>query len=158
VSSLVGGIWHANGAIQTQPLNDFTKVTTVEARCRNTSVGGNGAVLQIGTDWAGGFHAPLFFRLQLQSNNTQTLTLYGKSNDTTNVSLFQCPNLSNGFVTIRLTILPASNTVNLQVNGEDQGTFTYPTYAPSADDRYLTVYNDISNAEFDYVELRVGEN
>jgi hypothetical protein len=158
VSSLVGGIWHANAPIQTQPLNNFTNVTTVEARCRNTSVGGNGAVLQIGTDWAGGFHAPLFFRLQLQSDGTQTLTLFGKSNDLTNVSLFQCPKLSNGFVTVRLTVLPASNVVNLQINGEDQGTFTYPFYAPSADDRYLTVYNDTSSAEFDYVEVRVGEN
>jgi hypothetical protein len=159
VSSLVGGIWQANAPIQTQPLNNFTNVTTVEARCRNTSVGGNGAVLQIGTDWTGGFHAPLFFRLQLQSNQTQTLTLFGKSNDTTNVPLFQCPNLSNGFVTIRLTVLPASNVVNLQINGEDQGTFTYPTCPQTTtDDRYLTMYNDTSSAEFDYVEVRVGEN
>lgn len=52
-------------------------------------------------DWAGGFHAPLFFRLQLQSNSTQTLTLYSKTNDTANVALFQCPNLSTGLVTIR---------------------------------------------------------
>ena len=157
-STLVGGIWHAGGALQTQPVNNFTNVTTVEASCRNTSVGGNGAVLQIGTDWAGGLHAPLFFRLQLQSDNTQTLTLFSKSDDVTNVALFQYPKLSNGFVKVRLTILPANNLVNLQINGEDQGTFSYTPYAPSADDRYVTMYNDTSNAEFDYVEVRVGEN
>jgi hypothetical protein len=157
-TTLVGGIWHASGALQTQPVNNFTNVTTVEACCRNTSVGGNGAVLQIGADWAGGLHAPLFFRLQLQSNSTQTLTLYSKSDDTTNVALFQYPNLSNDFVKIRLTILPANNLVNLQINGEDQGTFSYTPYAPSADDRYVTMYNDTSNAEFDSVEVRVGEN
>jgi hypothetical protein len=158
-SSLVGGVWKANGALQTQPVNNFTNVTTVEARCRNTSVGGNGAVLQIGTDWTGGLHAPLFFYLQLQSDNTQVLSLYSKSSDMTNVLLYQCSKLSNGFVTIHMTILPASNLVNLQINGEDQGTFSYTPYAQSAtDDRYLTMYNDTSNAEFDYVELRVGEN
>jgi type II secretory pathway pseudopilin PulG len=157
-ATLVGGVWRAGGSLQTQPLNNFTYVTTVEARCRNTTVGGNGAVVQIGADWAGGLHAPLFFRLQLQSDNTQTLTLYGKSDDTTNVSLCQCTRLSNSFLRIRMTILPSSNVVNLQINDEDQGTFTYPTYAPSADDRFVTMSNDTSNAEFDYVDVRVGEN
>jgi hypothetical protein len=157
-STLVGGVWLAGGALQTQPLNNFTNVTTVEARCRNTSVGGNGAVVQVGADWAAGLHAPLFFRLQLQSDNTQTLTLYGKSDDSTNVALYQRTRLSNGFQKIRLTILPSSNVVNLQINDEDQGTFTYPSYSPTADDRFVTMYNDTSNAEFDYVEVRVGEN
>jgi hypothetical protein len=157
-ATLVGGVWRPNGALQTQPVNNFTNVTTVEARCRNTSVGGNGAVLQIGSDWAAGLHGPLFFRLQLQPDSTQVLTLYGKSDDNTNVSLVQRTHLSNGFQRIRLTILPSSNVVNLQINDEDQGTFTYPTYAPTADDRFVTMYNDTSNAEFDYVEVRVGEN
>jgi hypothetical protein len=157
-TTLVGGIWHAGGALQSQPVNNFTNVTTVEARCRNTSVGGNGAVVQIGADWAAGLHAPLFFRLQLQSDSTQTLTLYNKTDDSTNVSLYQRTRLSNGFQKIRMTILPSSNIVNLQINDEDQGTFTYSSYAPSADDRFVTMYNDTSNAEFDYVEVRVGEN
>jgi hypothetical protein len=157
-STLVGGVWHAGGSLQSQPVNNFTNVTTIEASCRNTSVGGNGAVLQIGANWTAGLHAPIFFRLQLQSDNTQTLSLYGKSSDSTNALLYQCAHLTNGFVRVRLTILPANNLVNLQINDEDEGTFSYPTYAPSADDRYVTMYNDTSNAEFDYVEVRVGEN
>jgi hypothetical protein len=157
-STLVGGVWRANGTLQSQPVNNFTNVTTVEARCRNTSVGGNGAVVQIGADWAGGLHAPLFFRLQLQSDGTQMLTLYNKSNDTTNVSLFQRTRLPSGFQKVRMTILPTSNVVNLLINDEDQGTFAYTSYAPSADDRYVAMSNDVSNAEFDYVEVRVGEN
>ena len=48
--------------------------------------------------------------------------------------------------------------MNLQINDEDQGTFAYPSYAPTADDRFVTMYNDTSNAEFDYVDVRVGEN
>jgi hypothetical protein len=157
-STLVSGVWHAGGSLQSQPVNNFTNITTVEANCRNTSVGGNGAVLQIGADWASGTHAPIFFRLQLQSDGTQTLSLYGKSSDSTNALLYQCAHLTSGFVRVRLTIVPASNLVNLQINGEDEGTFSYPSYAPSADDRYVTMYNDTSSAEFDYVEVRVGEN
>jgi type II secretory pathway component PulJ len=157
-SNLVGGVWHAGGALQTQPVNNFTYVTTVEARCRNTSVGGNGTVVQIGADWASGLHAPLFFRLQLQSDNTQTLTLFGKSDDATNVSLAQLTRLPSGFLRVRLTIVPANNLVNLQINDEDQGTFSYPSYAPSADDRFVNISTDTSTSEFDYAEVRVGEN
>jgi hypothetical protein len=60
---------------------------------------------------------------------------------------------------LRLTILPSSNVVNLQINDEDQGTFTYPTYAPtSTTDRYVKLYADTSTAEFDYVDVRAGIN
>ena len=49
-TKLASGIWTATGAIETRPLSDFTTTTTVEARCRNTSVGGNGAVVAIYAD------------------------------------------------------------------------------------------------------------
>jgi hypothetical protein len=94
--------------------------------------------------------------LQLQADGTQTLTLYGKTSDSTPVALFSRPRLPNEFIRIRLTIVPANNLVNLQINGEDQGTFTYFTYAPSTTDRFLTLYADASTAQFDYAELRVA--
>jgi hypothetical protein len=154
--NLINGVWHASGALETRPLSDFTQNTTIEVRCRNTSVGGNGAVIRIHADRQGGQHAPLFGYLQLQADNTQTLTLYGKSADATNVQLAKCQGLPNDFVRIRLTIVPASNVVNLQINDEDQGTFTYPTYAPTTNDRFLTLFADTSAARFDYAEVRVA--
>jgi hypothetical protein len=154
--TLVDGVWHASGALETRPLSDFTQNTTIEVRCRNTSVGGNGAVIRIHADRQGGLHAPLFAYLQLQADNTQTLTLYGKSADATSVQLAKCQGLPNDFVRIRLTIVPASNVVNLQINDEDQGTFTYPTYAPTTNDRFLTLFADTSAARFDYAEVRVA--
>jgi hypothetical protein len=165
MAKLVNGVWQATGALESRPKNNFTTNTIVEVRCRNTSVGGNGAVLQINADRQDGTHAPLFVRVQQQADASQTLTLYGKSNDATDVVLFRRTNLpkydasvaSSGFIRYRLTILPASNVVNLAIEDEDQGTFSYPTYAPSTDDRFLTLYTDTSNSEFDYVELRVAE-
>ncbi|MEX2316416.1 MAG: hypothetical protein WD669_04640 [Pirellulales bacterium] len=154
--NLAGGVWTASGAIETRPLNDFIKVTTVEVGCRNTTVGGNGAVVRINADRQSGLHAPLFTYLQRQSDGTQTLTLYGKSSDSANVQLFKIQRLPSDFVRIRLTIDPANNIVNLQLNGEDQGTFTYPTYAPSTTDRFLTMFADTSAAQFDYAEVRVA--
>jgi hypothetical protein len=158
-TKLVGGVWTATGAIETRPLSDFITTTTVEARCRNTSVGGNGAVVAIYVDRQGGQYAPLLVYIQKQSDGTQTFTLNGKTSDTIYKQLFSRTRLSSSFVRFRLTILPNSDVVNLQINDEDQGSFTYPKYAPTTtSDRYLTLYADTSSAEFDYVDVRAGIN
>jgi prepilin-type N-terminal cleavage/methylation domain-containing protein len=158
-TKLSSGIWTATGAIETRPLSDFTTTTTVEVCCRNTSVGGNGAVTAIYLDRQSGVYAPLLVYVQKQSDGSQTLTLYGKTNDTTVKQLCKRSKLSSGLIRFRLTVLPANDVVNLQINDEDQGTFAYPRYAPTGTtDRYLTVYTDTSASEFDYVDLRAGIN
>jgi hypothetical protein len=158
-TKLSGGVWTATGAIETRPLADFITTTTVEVRCRNTTTGGNGAVTCVNADRQGGQYAPLLVYVQCQADGTQTLTLNGRTSDAVTKKLFTRTNLPSGFVRVRLTILPANNLVNLQINDEDQGTYTYPTYAPSStNDRYLTLYADTSAAEFDYVDARVGTN
>lgn len=153
------GIWNVSGAIESRPQSNFTAITTVEARCKNTGIGGLGAVLRIQADRQGGLHAPLEVRVQRQADATQTqvVSLYGKSSDATDVLLCQRKNLSSDFVRLQLTIIPSHNLVNLKINGNDEGTFTYPTYAPTSDNRFLTAFADTSTAEFDYVEVRVAE-
>jgi hypothetical protein len=122
-------------------------------------VGGNGAVVAIYADRQVGSYAPILVYLQKQSDGSQTLTLYGRTSDTVTKQLFSRSRLSSGFVRFRVTIVPQSDIVNLQINDEDQGTFTYPTYAPSSTaDRYLTISTDTSASDFDYVELRSGTN
>jgi hypothetical protein len=159
-TKLANGIWTAVGdAIETRPLADFTTTTTVEVRCRNTSTGGNGAVLRINADRQGGQYAPILVYLKRQADGTQTLILNGKPSDMATKQLCTRTNLPGGFVRFQLSILPANNVVNLQINGEDQGTFAYPTYVPSSStDRYLTLSANVSTAEFDYVDCRVGTN
>jgi hypothetical protein len=156
-ATLINGVWQAAGALETRPLHDFVAVTTVESRCRNASTGGNGAVVRINADRQGGQYAPLLVYVQRQSDGTQTLTLHGKTSDAANKQLFRVTRLASGFVKFRLTILPQNNVVNLQINDEDQGTFSYPTYAPSStSDRFVTLYGDTSPAEFDYIDVRVN--
>jgi hypothetical protein len=158
-TKLSNGIWTATGAIESRPLADFTTTTSVEVRCKNTSVGGNGAVMCINADRQGGQYAPILVYLQLQSDGTQTLTLNGKTSDSTFKQLFTRSKLSSGFVRYKVTILPANSLVNLTINDEDQGTYTFPTYAPTATtDRYLTVYSNTSSSQFDYVDARVSTN
>jgi hypothetical protein len=158
-TKLVNGIWTATGAIETRPLADFTTTTTVEARCRNTTTGGNGAVLRINADRQGGQYGPILVYVKRQTDGTQTLTLNGKTSDAATRQLFSRTNLPGGFVRYQLTILPNDNLVNLQINGEDQGTYSYPTYAPTTStDRYLTLFAHVSAAEVDYVDVRSGTN
>jgi hypothetical protein len=158
-TKLAGGIWTATGSLETRPLSDFTTTTTVEARCRNTSVGGNGTVIAIYADRQNGAYGPILVYLQKQSDGTQTLTLNGRTSDSATKQLFSRSRLSSGFIRFRVTVVPQSDVVNLQINDEDQGTFTYPRYSPtSTADRYLTISTDTSASEFDYVELRSGIN
>jgi uncharacterized membrane protein len=158
-TKLAGGNWTATGGLETRPLNDFTTTTTVEARCRNTSVGGNGANIAIYADRQSGLYGPILVYVQKQSDGTQTLTLNGKTSDGVTKQLFSRSSLSSGFIRFRVTISPLNDVVNLQINDEDQGTFTYPRYAPtSTADRYLKLSTDTSSSEFDYVELRSGIN
>ena len=113
-------------------------------------------MVAIYADRQGGSYAPILVYLQKQSDGTQTLTLNGKTSDAVTKQLFSRSRLSSGFVRFRVTIVPQSDVVNLQINDEDQGTFTYPTYAPtSTTDRYLTISSDTSSSEFDYVEAAV---
>ena len=73
--------------------------------------------------------------------------------------LFAVHRLSTEFVRFRLTVVPQSDVVNLQINDEDQGTFTYPVYARHLDrPTVMTISADTSSAEFDYVDVRSGTN
>lgn len=157
--TLINGVWHAVGALETRPPNDFAKTTIVEVRCRNTSSSGNGTTVRIAADRQNGLYAPLTVNLKLQPDGiTQTLTLLGKTSDANSVALFTCPRLSSDFVTFRLTIVPHLDLVNLHVNDEDQGTYSYPVFAPSTTDRLVTLFPDASLAEFDYADVRVTAN
>ena len=78
----------ASGALETRPLNDFTTVTTVEVRCRNTTVGGNGAVAPHQCRPAG---RPVRAAPRLRATASRrhaNATLYGKSSDAATKKLF----------------------------------------------------------------------
>jgi hypothetical protein len=158
-TKLANGVWTATGSIETRPLANFTTTTTVEARCRNTSTGGNGATLRINADRQGGQYAPILVYIKRQADGTQILSLNGMTSDVITKQLFSCARLPGGFVRYQFTILPSNDLVNLRINGEDQGTFAYPTYVPSVStDGFLTLTTDTSSSEFDYVDVRVGTN
>jgi len=160
ITKVSNGIWSASGsgALETRPPNDFINPTIINVRCRNTTVGGTGAVVRINADRQGGQHCPILVYVQRQADGTQNLSLIRKLSDTTSQTLFLRQRLPGDFVRYQVIVVPQSDVVNLRINDEDQGTFPYSTYATTTTERFVTLYADTSTAEFDYIDVRVAAN
>lgn len=156
-SRVSGGIWNANSNLVTFPDNDFAQLTTVELRFRCTTVGG-GAGFRINADRSGGNYVPLWARLVLAANGTQTLTVFCKPDSGLTTTLLTLPGLPPAFVTLRLLIDPALNSVNVRANDTDCGTFSYVLAADSGGAHAATLIASGTTAEFDYARIRVGVN
>ena len=155
-ASLSGGVWSGDNRLDTRPVCDFTQITTADVSFRNKNPGANETVFLINADWSGGTYAPLVAKVKMQSDQTQTLTVYHKLNDTTLVALVSVPGLPDAFVNLRLLIDPGYNTVNVRVEGVNRGTFTYNTFAPTGSDHCASMYADGSYGAFQAVRVRVG--
>jgi hypothetical protein len=156
-STLMGGVWQADGFLESQPGHDFIGIITAEVCCRDLMLSSSGAVFQINADWSGSSYAPLVAELVLQDTGHQKLTLYHYINGSTRGQLAAFESLPPGFVTFRLLIDPSLDTVNVCIDGQQQGTFIYNTIPASGDARFASLGSDETGVEFDYVSIRVGE-
>lgn len=154
---LVNGIWFVDGAtsleLDTVPDNSFTELTTIDLHFRCTEISGSGVYFWINADYTGGNFMPIVATLDRVSNGTQTARVKVGPSDVVVV-----PDMSTAFVSVRLLIDPDLDTVNIRINGIDQGTFAYAPYAPAGDPQRATLYEWGSDAEWDYVRIRVGGN
>jgi prepilin-type N-terminal cleavage/methylation domain-containing protein len=155
--SLSGGVWAADTRLDTSPTSNFTGLTTVNVRFRDTSADLFGVAFLIHADWSGSNCATLMALCHLQADNTQTVTLYHNTSTTVQRSLATVAGLSKDFVNLRLLIDPDLDTVNLQVNDEDRGTFAYATCVPITSEHTAMVLATGGTAEVDEVSVRVSE-
>jgi len=156
-ASLSGGVWSADGVLETRPDCDFDRLTTVEVRFRDTVLAGATPGIWINADWSNGTCAPLLATLELQLDGTQTLTVYHSLDVATKQTLLTVPGLPADFVTLRLLIVPDSDTVNIKVNGQERGSFVYNTIVPLLDQRFVAIGTTGAGAEFDSVSIRISE-
>jgi hypothetical protein len=155
--SLSNGIWNVNCTLDTNPPNDFSSLTVVETRMRAKTVGTPGAAIWINADWTNTTMTPIFLYCELRSDSTQVLSLMNKKPDLTKVYLTTVNNLPNDFIAVRLLIDPDLNTVNLQVNGDDRGTFTYHEVPHHNNDRYISLTESGAAGAFDHLTVEVHE-
>lgn len=157
-SQLNLGVWDADDSVlETRTSCDFDTLTTVIVRMRSTSIGGDGAVFEIEADHSGGDLVPLKVSLAIQPDNTQTLTAWKKTDDVTWVALDQVSGLSTDFIDIRMLIDPDSRTVAVSYDGAELGAYDYVTFSQSIPSLSARLYEDIGNAEFDFVSIRVSQ-
>jgi hypothetical protein len=157
-ASLAGGVWHADQILDTCPKNDFTQWTTVDVRFRNTSVGGKGAVFWLNYDYSGAYHAVVNAYLQLQADGTQTLRVNKKTDNSMEVPLVTLTGLSSDFANLRLVIDPGSDLVAVWVDRVFQGFYGNTPFLHANDDRFASILAWGSDAEFDYLCVRVSDN
>lgn len=152
------GVWDADESVlDTVPDCDFSELTTAIVRMRNTSIGGEGAVFEISADHAGAKRVRLKISVALQPDGTQTLTAWKKIDDVTWVTLDQVAGLSPAFVEVRMLIDPDTDTVAISYDGVELGAYDYLTFDEGTADRFATIYEDVSDAEFDFVSIRVSD-
>lgn len=156
-ASLDNGIWHAYAQLDSSPDHNFTRLTTVDVSFRNTTVIGSAAVFTINVDWSDATCAPIIASLERQPDDTQTLTVCHKLDSMTRVPLITVPGLPNDFARMRLLVDPDLDTVNVQVNKQEYGTYVYNKIVPPTDSRFATIGVVGSGADFDYVSIRVSE-
>ncbi len=148
------------GEFHTNPVNDFTGVTVVEARCRDTSTATSGGpAVRINADRQAGTWGSIGVRVDLQNDGSQTLTLFQGAAET---PLRVVENLAAEPITFRVTIDPTIDAIVLVVNNQDIGaiysqTYLYIPYAATGTRRFVAISDD-PTAVFDYVEVRVATN
>jgi len=158
-ASLAGGVWLADQsdgvALSTSPDNDFTELTTVDIKCRNTSVGGSGANFWMHFDRTGSDYGEVYTSVALQADGSQTARIYS-GNGVNDTLLVEVPDLSSNFVHIRLVIVPDTDLVAVWVNQVFRGLFNYFRFNNHSK-RYFIAQPLGSDAEFDYISVRVSD-
>jgi prepilin-type N-terminal cleavage/methylation domain-containing protein len=155
--SLSGGLWSGDTRLGSNPASDFAGLTTVSVRFRDMSADSVGAVFVVTADWSGGTCALLLGQVVLQADKTQVLTVSSQQGDLSIKALTTITGLSEDFVTLRLLVDPDLDTVNVNVDGVDHGTYYYPTITPAIDDRCVMLYRAGGSVEYDHVSVRVSE-
>jgi len=156
--SLVNGVFHAYGTeLDTAPLHDFDKTTTVNVRMKNTSIGGNGAVFWINADRDGSTAVPIYVSLKLQPDSTQTLCVFWKESNTVSKEVATVEGLTTDFVDVRIVVRPNDDLFAVWVNRQFVGSFDYTPFAIGNDDRWASVFEWGSDAEFEHVRIKVAE-
>jgi hypothetical protein len=89
----------------------------------------------------------------LQGDGTQTLTITGKTSDTTSRILLNKPGLANALHDLRVIVDPAAVSVGVIVDTVPLGTFKLPRFVSSDVSRTLSILGG-GGGQFQYVRVR----
>jgi prepilin-type N-terminal cleavage/methylation domain-containing protein len=152
-ASLSNQAWQANGSgLDTQPADNFARLTVIDVRCRGTSTG-SWAGVSVNAARSGSTCAPVGAKVTLQPDGTQTATVWRKLSDSTTDMLVTAPGLPASAVDLHLIIDPAHGSVGISVNGRQCGTYAYNSYSSSDSSKAVSLTSS-GSAEFSYARVR----
>ena len=157
LAELSSGVWRSETRIvlDSRPLDDFSGRTVVDVRMGSATVpaSGRGAVFWVNLNEGSTTFSALFVSLSLETDGTQTLTLFGKPDNVTETPLATVSGLSPGLKAIHLDVDPVALTVALTVEGVGHGTHAIPLTGAPNGDRFATLLAWDGIAEFDSVRI-----
>ena len=154
-SDLVDGVWHVpTKRLQTLPAHDFSQLTTVDLRCRDTAANGYPMRFRIYFDRIGGSCAIITFSVELESDNTQTVNLTNHITSMTKQTLISLGGLTSTFKDVRLVLDPGPDTATIFLDGQHKGTFTYARV--TANSAHARLRSPSADGEVEHVRIRVG--
>lgn len=141
------------------PNHDFADQTTLELQFRDTNATDKqSAMVCLNLDWSGTTNAQIYAAITLEPDATQTLIVSGSSAARGATQWVKVMDLPTDLVALRLLADPARDSVNVRVNGEDRGTYTYGVTNRLTATEYLQLAPWASaDAEFARVRVRVED-
>ena len=159
-AELNNGQWWVDGELKTNPNNFFTELTTVDARFRDTANDGAHGGLKLRVDRSGSTHALIQVEAEMQADSTQTLVVKTHDAGSNFVPVLTETGLPDDYFDLRIMVDPLLDTFNVQINGQDRGSFRYTLNTTAATPHVIEVYESasMSGVRFDHVRVRLGGN
>lgn len=155
--ALSGGVWTADQTLTTTTGPMFDEPTTIEVVMRDTTPGVGSTVMAMHVDGSGTSAGLFTAALSMLANGTQALVLTNMLSPGPHEVLATIKDLPADFVTLRLMVDPVGNRINVNVNGDDAGTFDYTVMSTGAAPRVaLLPMNGETGAEFDSIRIEIG--
>jgi hypothetical protein len=144
---LADGMWQSpspSSPLDTNPAQPFTTHVVIDTSLQSTQAptpGGYGAVFWLNFAYGSdGSFAVVFADVELQSDNTQTLYLYTKTDPATAMQLASVTGLGSGLIPVRLDIDPTALTVGYALGGSGiSGSQGVPRIGVASTDQWATV-------------------
>lgn len=158
--TLASGVWSESmpRPLDSQPKQPFLTRTVVHVRMRNTVMpapGGLGAIFWINVDYDGTNFAPLYINAALQSGNTQTATLVGKSGPSAAYVIAQVSFLDTGMHDYYLDIAPTQHVVDFKVDALDMPGKSFTAFAANGNTDEWASLDAATASDFDELSVEV---
>lgn len=125
ITDFGSGVLSPSVPVELNAANDFVKTTTVEVSMRDATSGGGGGGFWMEADRAGSTYAAFEAVIATQADGTQSLIVSMKTDPSTMTALVKTQIPSGQYASVRYIIDPSVDSIAVEVNGVQMGTFNY---------------------------------